>query len=277
MNVWNIVDSSLVDEDREYQEKRKAKDSWWPSEALGCRRRAYYDLTIGRDQGKAMDILGLYRTKAGNVLHSWFFAAVANSGAFDWVEEEWAFRTPVDGLEMPVSGRQDVRGQLKGSSTVTVIDLKTSFGQNIRNIRQAGWQSIQPHYLGQMLCYLAFGSASEVILAFLGRDDQYRCQFTLTLDDDGRVMVDGNRSRVAVESVIGRWKDVEKALQEKNAPERDFRAAIRDGEIVRFFQRQGKKFSSDWQCRYCPYNEHCWSEDLAKYRNGVNQEAFNDV
>ena len=276
MNIWDIVDSALLEEEKASQAERGQKDHWWPSEALGCRRRSYYDWTLPKGSGRPMDLKGLYRTKAGNVLHEWFFQKIAayyakQEGVI--VEEEIKSLTEIDGLKSPASGRQDVRITFPDGRSIVVIDLKSTFGQNIRSIKQQGWQGLKPHYLGQMICYLAWGDCDEVILAFLGRDDQYRIQFSLTLKDEW-LYIDGHKTHYAVSSVVDRWQSVERSIEADQLPERDFMVAIRDGKIVAKFQRQKVDYKSDFQCLYCPHQDRCWGPELEKYETGTNREMY---
>ena len=267
MNVWSLVDGVLAEE--EAGRAGKEKTSWWPSEALGCRRRSFYEWTLPGGTKKPMELTGLYRTKTGNLLHEWFFQQVKNSDYFDTIEEEARVFETDAGLKNPVSGRIDVLG--KKGDRITAIDLKTTFGEGIRKIRMR--REIPTHYLGQMMVYLKFGGVDEVILAFLGRDDQYRTQVTLTLREDV-LYIDGTKTRLAVDSIIDKWKDVERSIEEETPPDRDFMAAIRNGEIVYKFQRKNVEYKSDWQCRYCPFNQLCYADELEKHKEGVNEEMF---
>lgn len=271
MNLWDIVDSVL--ETEEAERESKVKDSWWPSEALGCRRRSWYAFR-GGDGRLPMDLTGLYRTKTGNLLHDWVFEQVAKSGLFDNLEQEVEMKQEVKGLRYPVSGKMDLRGVLKSNGKRAAADLKTTFGEGIRKIKQK--REISTHYLGQMICYLKWGEIDELILGFLGRDDQYRTQMVLTLEDDV-LHIDGTKTRLSVHSVVSRWQDVERHLESGQIPDRDFMAAIRDGEIVYSFQRNNVTYKSDWRCRYCPYRLQCWAPELEKYAKGVNTDMWDGV
>lgn len=251
---------------READRERHEKDAWWPSEMFACRRQLWYKI---RGEGKTnpIELAGLWKMGMGNELHS-FVNDLLHALDLPDLQTEVAFRTEVEGLKFPISGRMDNRfTDVDGAEAA--FDLKSTFGQGIRKVRRD--REISRHYLGQMMVYLAYGDIDRMYLAFLGRDDSYRACFVLAYDSDGYLTIDNTRTQLHVNHIVEWFRAVEDA---KDMPERDYTLAIRDGQPVRLFQRNKVEYKSDWQCSYCAYRDKCWAPELEKFRSGVNLESF---
>jgi hypothetical protein len=51
-------------------------------------------------------------------------------------------------------------------------------------------------------------------------------------------------------------------------PDREFKAAIKDGEVKDKFQRDRVEYKGDWQCNYCDWKDECWSHHINASKSG---------
>lgn len=122
------------------------------------------------------------------------------------------------------------------------------------------------------------GLWNYVKMVYYARDSAARNEFDLTLVEDGELLrpaVDGVIDyRFTMDDIYDRYEELKAAHEAGVPPPRDFelswdtekvnqRKAI--GEVSKtayekFCKSPKKNPIGDWQCRYCGYAEHCWSD-----------------
>lgn len=154
-----------------------------------------------------------------------------------------------------------------------ILEIKSAYGRGIKEIQKDGRP--RDDHLMQIFLYLQYTPIKQALAVYLGRDNGYRTEFALWLND-GQVMLDGKAIGAAQEGVdwvAKRLKAVEDHLEAKTLPDRDFYHAIKNGELRDEFQKAGQIYKSDWHCSYCWFRSTCWADVVkATAEGGDNGE-----
>ena len=278
------------------------KTAHYPSEATKCRRYLWYKW-VGEGASNPTDATGLWKMNIGTSIHDRVQNTIQTiaqdselSGDFGlsgcsvdvelrtgevWVDgsDQWG------GVELkyPVRGRIDLR-LTEPDGTRSIHEIKSSYG---RGVRAQKAETIRDDYLVQGLFYLVAGFGERVHYPIVSRDDGDRFELVVSLHEleaGYDIRVDRLYKGVVMHShfepyktfvdYIKRLDDVERALADGNMPERDYRAAIKNGEIRREFTHQGVKYKSDWQCSYCEYRDRCWAAEVEENAGSHNADDF---
>lgn len=287
MNVIDLVESVLE------KGERKPKESWYPSELADCRRRMWF---AWESFPRAKVPSGSrWKMLAGDAIHtavqSLLLEDSQEPGAEYRVEVEVRTgRVQVPGLSRPMSGRMDL--VIHSAEGKIGHELKTTYGRGVRDVRDNGpkasalWQGIG--YLEIEALKAARGELEgepmkAVKIMYFSRDDADRLLFDLTPSKMGSGWLLSSQfgeklrpirviRRAEWDEVVSRLRDVEEAGG--SPPERDFLAAIKGGEVKEKFVKNGVTYTSDWQCRYCPYSALCWDEVARSWPGPDNSEMF---
>lgn len=200
-------------------------------------------------------------------------------------------------LSKPIRYRRDMiftdsDGKLCGG------EIKTKYGAGVRAMKETGLDDRQ---LTQVVLYLVLdwvlaergefgenGGMRRYYVPMVSRDDGDRVQFVVEMVGDPpnaefvvwRTYPSGETVRLkeygmeVFYTAIDRMADVEVALSADEVPERDFRVAIKNGEIRKDYQHKNVKYKSDWQCLYCGFKDKCWAAEVVEYADGNNSEIF---
>jgi hypothetical protein len=169
------------------------------------------------------------------------------------------------GLKYPLRGRIDDLF-IDEDDEIAGIEAKTSYGQGIIQFQKAG--KPRRDDLNQVIVYLYCSGVKRFYMIYFGRDNAYRTQFIIEKYDN--LEHDFN-------NLIQRFYNLEDYLNQKCLPDREFQTAIKKGEIKDKFQKDKVEYKSDWQCRYCAFMNHCWKDELMKYKDSDNSECFNET
>lgn len=255
MNIINRFDDYIT------EEKDKIRSSHHPSDIDSCMKQMWYKWNNRKQTDPP---------SAGNFIKMRFGIMAEDYLLLPWLEKELEdgnikdLKTQVEiwgedeRLEKHIHGYQDflitnLRGQEVG------IECKSSFGRGIAEIQRKG--EPKPEHLLQVYLYLTFGTAEYYYLVYFGRDNGYRTQFEIKKHPEG-ITYNGKLKRINYNDLIGRLAAYEALRGQEGAPEREYKAAIRNGEIVSKFTRDKVDYKGDWQCSYCNWRSDCWKEEL---------------
>ena len=254
MNLINQIDNYLIK--KEYHKR----EAYYPSEVNKCIRQLYYRWTEQKESNP-ITAGALWKMRIGDAIHDMIHEYLLASGME--IVPEVSFKKDI-GLKYPLSGRIDdlfidEDGELAG------IEAKTSYGRGIIEIQKIGIPKREDW--NQVTVYINCNSSiKRFYIIYFGRDNAYRTQFVI------------ERSKFTEDNANVLYKKfafLEEHTLNKSLPDREFQVAIKNGEIKDKFQKNKIEYKSDWQCRYCAFMNHCWKNELLKYKNTDNSECFN--
>ena len=237
MNLIDQIDNYLIK--KEYHKR----EAYYPSEVNKCIRQLYYKWTETKESNPITSG-ALWKMRIGNAIHDMIHEYLLASGME--IVPEVSFKKNI-GLKYPISGRIDdlfidKDGELAG------IEAKTSYGRGIVEIQKSN--KPKQDDLNRVIVYMACNlEIKRFYIIYFGRDNAYRTQFIIERYD--KLEDDFNK-------LIQRFDDLEEALKCKVIPFREFKVAIKNGEIKDKFQKDKIEYKSDWQCRYCQFMNYCW-------------------
>jgi len=269
MKVIDVIEKQMMAEEEETRERR----SYWPSEATMCLRKLFYKWTETQESNP-IPPSGRWKMDMGNAGES--------------VLREWLSKTglellgkmkaelDVEDLNYPISGEadeiiNDEKGLLGPIGERVGIEVKTSYGNGVRAIKENG---AKDDHVAQCILYMHMFHTREWRLIYVSRDDGYRLEFVITRDDFGTVYVDGKEFPKSLGNYLDRFRELEVAVELGKLPDREYRAAIKNGEIKTKFQQDKVEYRTDWQCGYCQFRNLCWKEELERYADSTNIEIF---
>jgi len=261
MNLINSIDEYLLS-----SEGRK-REHHYASDATACIRQLFYKWT-GRKVSNPIEAGALWKMRMGDAIHGLIHEFLESSG-YDIIDEV-AARKEYEGLHHLVSVRADAIFATKDGAYYGV-EVKSSYGAGIVQIQRKN--TPKPEHVAQIALYADIFLIPKWILIYIGRDNGYRTQFEFTYKD-GVLYLDGGTYSIAVKDIIDRLVRVEECVDTGAEPERDYKAAIKNGKIVDMFQKAGVKYKGDWQCNYCSFKDMCWQDEVARLQEGDNSDLF---
>lgn len=261
MNIINSFDDFLL------QSETREKRTHNPSDLTACLRQLYYKWN-GVEKSNP--------PTAGNIIKMQF-GNLAEELLVPWLDNE-VHKGHIQGYEQQVevwSNEPDLEIQLHGYQDFVLtrpdgvkvgLECKSSFGQGIKYIQSTG--KPKPEHLVQCYAYMKYGEPKEYWLFYIGRDNGYRTCFYLRYNN-GAMSCDGEPVDIDWDYYIGRMQLSESTIDGEFPPGREFKAAIKDGEVRAKFQRNNKEYKSDWQCNYCDWRDKCWQPLIDNSKNGT--------
>jgi CRISPR/Cas system-associated exonuclease Cas4 (RecB family) len=252
--------------------EHRQRTSHYVSDVCACRRQLYWKWT-NEEQSNPITPGGIFKMRMGgkveDVLEDWLIWAKENKKIKDYILQ-FHQRINIPGLQYPLGMRADV-------IVITIddrwigIEIKSSYGAGIKLIQQK--QEPKEEHLYQVYPYMKYLDIKEFVLIYFGRDNGYRTEFFIQQHEQG-LLVNNKLFQIDWDGKIQRLKDLELALRMNFVPPQDFQVAIKDGEI-KDYQHEKVKYKSDWQCKYCAFQDKCWSDMKEKYSTGNNAEMLN--
>jgi len=216
-----------------------------------CLRQLYWKWT-GETETNPLEVSSIWKMELGNSGHLAIINLMKKAG-FDF-ESEVAGKVNVEGLKYPISFRLD--NVIKSKTNKVGLEVKTTFMGSTNSVRDSG---PKVEHLMQVMCYMKFAELNEFVLLYVDRGSGYRMQFFLTLKDE-KYYCDGKEIPFTIKDILERWIELEKALEEKKLPKRDYKVWLREDGTVQERKVIKKVINkSDWQCLYCPFQNKCWS------------------
>lgn len=259
MNLINDIDEWLLN-----QESRP-RESHYASDVTACQRQLYYKHT-GQPISDPVEAGGLWKMRMGDAIHSLIHEFLQKRG-YDIVDEV-SLKKTYPNLTLPLSMRVDALFGLRDK--IYGVEVKTTYGAGVVNIKKTG--TPKPEHLAQICLYADAYGVDDWILMYIGRDNGYRCQFELHYDREKQVLK--GAGDVHLYNLLTKLVNLEIAIEEGELPERDFWAAIKNGEIKDMFQKDNVKYKSVWNCVYCGYRTHCWKDELERCKIGDNADTY---
>jgi len=208
---------------------------------------------------------------AENIIESGLRWMKEKGEIFDY-RSQVKYEAHLPGLKYPVGIRLDFVVEQPPDLPI-ILEIKSAYGRGIKELEKAGRP--RDEHLMQIFLYLLHTPIKQALAIYLGRDNGYRTEFALWLDD-GQVMLDGKsigKAQDGADWVTARLKAVEGHLEAGTLPDRDFYHAIKNGELRDEFQKAGKVYKSDWHCEYCWMKSTCWADVIkATAGGGDNSE-----
>ncbi|MBE3087994.1 MAG: hypothetical protein IMZ71_02605 [Chloroflexi bacterium] len=285
MKILPIVEGYLLDEEH------RMRQSHYASDANACRRQLWYSWK-NAEQSNPPTAGALLKMKMGSAIE-FIVEQALKWGMEKGMISDYVEQAYVDvnlGLKYPLHMRCDFLVVPAGSADgQEIIEVKSSFGRGIVEIQRTG--TPKEDNLVQCFLYLLH-KAPRVTLVYFGRDNGYRTEFQLGLEEAG---IDADQNTWKTLTVNGKVWDPEKyrmsAIREKFAgiermiemdetPERDYIVAIKNGAIAEQangsneYTYQKVRYKGDWQCNYCRWRDRCWAEALPIYAEGNNSAMF---
>jgi len=244
--IINTIDEHLL------QQENRVRERHYPSDVTKCLRQLFYNWT-GEEKSNPIEAGALWKMKAGDALHEMIIDIMQESG-YDIISEV-AGKQSIDGLRHVLSYRIDGLFA-KGIDTIG-IEIKTSFGRGIKEIQKT--QQPKDNDIAQVVMYMELADIKEYHLVYFGRDNAYRTEFLFQMKDDG-IYYNGKKSSITFDGLIQRLVILEKHIKDNEIPSREYKVAIKNGEIKEKFQKNKVEYKSDWQCRYCQWRDRCWKQ-----------------
>lgn len=281
MKILNSFDEWLVSKDQ------WPKQSHYASQINACMRQQYYDW-VGAEKTNIPTPGNYLKMEMGKAIESvfekWIIWAIKKksviSGKYIIVgyNNQWKEKYSIDGLKYPITCKIDFILEIETSKKerhLVGVEVKSSFGQGIKNIYRT--QEPKIDYLYQIYCYTALTPFKTFIHPYFGRDNGYRTEFFIK-GYDYYLNVYGawgaKKYDFDFNKLIAKLKHIELSIEKKILPARDYKAAIKNGEVKDKYQHHGIMYKSDWQCMYCDYRDLCWKKECMTYEYTNNSDMF---
>jgi len=175
----------------------------------------------------------IWKFEMGNKVHEFIAENLKEVGYK--IESETPFKTQIEGLKYPISGRSDNIIHLPDKKIG--VEVKSRYGKGFRNIK---FEGLRPSDLLQIFCYLNCGVADEYILLIINFDSGYREQYLIERKNGFLIANKELIEDISWQGIINRLKELEDYLQKNEMPPKDFE-------------------KKDWHCKYCEYKNLCWA------------------
>jgi hypothetical protein len=263
------------------------RSSHYASSACSCKRQLVYSWlkTKESNPNEPGSIIKMEMGKKIEDIYTDFLDWTVRTGTnvdgyiIQEYDTQWYQRYEIEGLKYPISVRLDYVLTCVNISTGNIekiaVELKSSFGRGIVDIQKN--QEAKLDYLKQIFIYTYLTPFKIFNHPYLGRDSGYRTEFEIIGDEDGLTVKGSSLTRrynFKWNQLIEKLKVIEQNVKDKNIPERDYKVAIKNGEIKPKFQHKKVEYKSDWQCLYCNWKDLCWKDEVSKYQNSNNSEVF---
>lgn len=223
------------------KQKIKAKRNFSPSKlAFGggkCPRYWYYNFQGDIEQVDTGDYKSQLKRGFGIVNHEYLQNAIIEEDHPDWVME-----VQVTNEDPPIFGYVDI---LDRTNNVP-IEIKNTDAAKFRKAKDSN--VAEESHLVQLLVYMKLLKASQGVLLYVNRETLEMHAFTIMLTQSRKDYVEG----------LFEWmKQVRAAYDNKQKPVRP----------AGFDQKS-------WPCKWCPFNNACWSD---KDKGTIEIRAAKDI
>ena len=292
------------------QPKRATKKRWYATDLLKCGRQLFYKKT-NEEPSEEIEAGALWKMEMGNILHEKIYefvkaeidpeaqaevkllassdkaqlydkfppaldeSSLGRAAKDEDYDEDWERKTFGSWL---LSGYVDIVYTENGIKMA--IENKTSFGRGIKNIQQLG--EPKDDHLAQCVAYLSFSDIEQINLFYFGRDNAYRTVFRVWIHDGIPHYAQSDTGynvktapHLSMDVLMGRLRTLEGQIDQGIMPDRDFQAAILNGEIKDKFVRGKVEYKTDWQCNWCSHKRLCWIDKMMEFADGDNRADFN--
>lgn len=126
------------------------------------------------------------------------------------------------------------------------------------------------------------------ILFYVSRDESKFTEFLITVDEEGRIFINGEvDGRFKIQDVLDRYAILERAIESKELPDRDYKPEYTDAEVTALYEakdiskaahdnhKNRKTLYCDTECNYCEFKLKCL--DQTPTQKVVQEDPFNLV
>jgi len=273
-DIISIIDEQVLAEEAE-RNANWTRRSHYASDINACTRQLWYRWT-NVEASNPNTAGSLLKMKAG-LFWEEIVAKYLKRAGIEFVEQVHVQKTlPV--LKYPIGQRFDFVIVDPADGELTGIEAKSSNGRGVK-----GWMNgeLREEHIRQVATYINTSELTRWYIPCFGRDNAYRGQFSIHKKDGDPMLWIGFRDGLfrkvkdPYEESITRLVRLEALLESHTLPDRDFRVAIKGGEIKDKFQKNKIEYKSAWQCQYCAFRDRCWEGVVEQYKDGDNSEMFN--
>lgn len=306
VNILNLLEKAFS-----YGEGR-VKTAHWPSEATACPRQIVYSW-METPKSNPIDGSGWWSIKLGGSIHELCqstLEAIERDpemlAALGWpgykvrseVRSEDVY---VEGLRKPFRFRMDIT-IVDDDGILATGEFKTMYGRGASDIKENGpkdaalaqvmiYQKLSRMLKDKLFPDLPQDEISRAYILYVSRDNGDRAAFVLdhVYAEDGAElgwilyrMFEDKSLKVLKKFPASLWdtflnkiRFIEECVERGQLPDRPYLMAIKKGELRDDFQKDGVKYKSDWQCRYCGFKDKCWAPEVEKYKDSDNSAMFN--
>jgi hypothetical protein len=258
-----------------------------------CLRRQWYASQDYEETGER-NAEGTMKALAGNLWSQFLVDRIKEAGF--WYGDETSFYN----AELNVSGRVDVIVAEEGTRHPVGVEIKT-VGTFVSKgvIKPTAAYPLAPkedHVLQTMIYLYHYRNAiKKWVLLYMDRNTMEMAEHVVRLEEeDGyHYPVISNEmgvkewKHIRVEDIIRRWQELEIHIKNKTLPERDYELQYANSKIAamyntgRLTKTDSKRIQrrveagevddnkppllekGDWQCRFCPFLQECYREEIA--------------
>ena len=210
---------------------------------------------------------------AGDAIHEWLFNKLKKGQNYRVVAEVPG-QLVLKGLNHIISFRKDL--EIHSDGPRFFGEMKTKQGRAISKLVFEGpqWADV-----AQIMCYLEEDKeVKNCNLICVARDTGTYVEFQISkFGDDAFTweQIYPNQSKAELvpfkfEHIKDRFLKLEGYLAKATVPPRDFKAVLdKEGKVTYKRTKNKIDYVSDYQCTYCDWRDHCWSQpdaaEAAKY------------
>lgn len=239
--------------------EKQAHITFAPSYLSDCARKIFYSKTAVAPSNPP-DLPALLKMHMGKVQHTEIQKILNELGALESFEE--AKRIEYQGLTF----NYFYDGILNVDGLRYIMEIKTIYGAGFEAVRE----SPKDEHIIQALSYMVFEKIPQAIILYIGRDNGYMVQHELKAENK-ILFINGKETDYLKKwsDRIQRMKLMKDHIEQGLLPERDFTIVMKNskGVISEQFQKDNKKYKSDWQCSYCSFKDLCWKEEIEQMAN----------
>jgi CRISPR/Cas system-associated exonuclease Cas4 (RecB family) len=217
----NVDFDKMIDSFLEQEKREKKIGRYYPSEIGTCLRKVWYSYKHPKETEP--ELIKIF--EVGNIVHE-FIAKVFKSeknSHIDLLEEETPFVKEIDNFT--ISGRIDDLILLKEDNKKLLVEVKST--KSIGYVKEAS-----DAHVAQLQLYMHFTDVHEGVVLYIDKTNLQTKWFHVTYNKE------------EAEKVIDRFKVLHKTLTSDVLPVPEARGNPK----------------SLWMCRFCDYNDKCYSE-----------------
>lgn len=231
-----------------------------PSSLTKCVRHLYYKYTNAVKTNPISEHSYL-KMHMGNMMHEFIQETILkNNNKIKLLEAEIDKEVTLWGLKFKY--RTDGIIQDRNNKKY-ILEIKSTYGNGMKFIDKFG---ADISHLQQLLFYMYAEKIPTGLLYYISRDNCYQLEFFYSKEKLENII-----SKEFINN-IKKLYYLKKQILKKEAPGRQYKIYIKkvEGGNIYSFQHNKIKYTSDWQCTYCPYMNLCWKKELDNFKKSKN-------
>lgn len=270
------------------------KNTLWPSQAavrtrtgevIGkCLRASYYEKTGETETNPVSDEV-CAMGYMGKEIETGLIEIVKNQGIWENNNVKWQRYNISGEIDVLIRTLNRENGGVPVEE-VYIVECKTCsgyfankelYGYNEGAGNNKVWIKGKPkskHYLQAALyAYAGREKVKGTILFYISRDESRMMEFLIRVDNDGNIFVDEElETRFNINDVLERYEVLQKAIDLKELPDRDYNPEYTDAQVEHFYEIKKisktardnhinrKTLYADSDCNYCNFKLKCMGQ-----------------